>query len=97
MAKQRKYDKEFKINAIKLWMESKKKQEDIAHDLGIPKSTLYILVKQYKECGEKSFPGSGSIAPCNEELHRLRKELAHVKQERDILKKAVAIFSRPKG
>lgn len=97
MQKSRKYDKEFKINAVKLYRESGKQLDEIANNLGIPKSTLYTWVQEYKEHGEESFPGSGSIKPCNEELYRLRKELADVKQERDILKKAVAIFSRPKG
>ena len=60
-------------------------------------ATLAAWTKEFKEQGEKSFPGSGSLKPCNEELFRLRKELADVKQERDILKKAVAIFSKTKG
>jgi len=51
----------------------------------------------FKENGENSFVGSGSSQPHNEEVFRLRKELADVKQERDILKKAVAIFSKAKG
>ncbi len=97
MQKSRKYDKEFKINAVKLYRENGKQLVGIANNLGIPKSILYTWVREYKEHGEESFPGSGSIKPCNEELYRLRKELADVKQERDILKKAVAIFSRPKG
>jgi len=97
MATQRKYDKEFKINAVKLYQESGKEQEEIARNLGIPKSTLYTWVQQYKTHGENGFPGSGSLLPHDKELHQLRKELADVKQERDILKKAIAIFSRHKG
>ena len=38
-----------------------------------------------------------ALMPCNEEVYRLRKELADVRQERDILKKAVAIFSKAKS
>lgn len=59
-------------------------------------TTLATWVKEFKENGEQSFPGSGSLKPCNQELYQLKKELAEVKMERDILKKAVAIFSRPK-
>ena len=97
MEKQRKYDREFKINAIKLYRESGKKMEEIARDLGIPKSTLYVWVQEFKQHGENSFCGSGQIKPCNEEIYHLKKQLAEVTMERDILKKAAAIFLKPKG
>ena len=93
----RKYDREFKINAVKLYQEGGISLEKLAIDLGVPMTTLAGWVKHYKKHGDNSFPGTGSLMPCNEELYRLRKELADVRQERDILKKAVAIFSRAKG
>ena len=96
MKSQRKYDREFKINSVKLYRESGKTLEEIAKNLGIPKTTLYCWVEEFKEHGEKSFPGSGTLKPCNEELYSLKKQLADVTMERDILKKAVAIFSKPK-
>ncbi len=65
--------------------------DEIANNLVIPKFTLYTWVQEYKEHGEESFPGSGSIKPCNEELYRLCKELADVKQDREILFKRVAL------
>ena len=43
---------------------------------------------------EGAFPGKGRLKPEDEEFQRLRRELARVRQERDILKKAVGIFSR---
>ncbi len=97
MEKQRKYDQEFKFNAVKLYHERGKKLGQVADNLGIPKSTLCTWVKQNAIEGEKSFRGSGNVRSSNEELYQLRKELADVKQERDILKKAVAIFSKPKA
>lgn len=97
MERQRKYDREFKINAIKLYRESGKKLEEVARNLGIPKPTLYYWIKEFKENGEDSFPGSGQLKPCNEEVYRLKKQLAEVTMERDILKKAAAIFLKPKG
>ena len=96
MKNQRKYDRAFKLNAAKLYRESGKSLGKLAQDLGLPLPTLANWVKQFKEHGEESFVGSGSLMPCNEEMFRLRKELADVKQERDILKKAVAIFSKAK-
>jgi transposase len=97
MERQRRYDREFKINSIKLYRESGKGMEEVARNLGIPKATLYSWVKEYKDHGEDSFPGSGLLKPCNEEVYRLKKQLADVTMERDILKKAAAIFLKPKG
>jgi len=97
MKKPRKYDKEFKLNAVKLYKESGKPCDEIAKNLGIPKSTLYTWAIEYETSGGEGFKGSGTPKPHNEELYCLRKELADVKMERDILKKAVAIFSQPKG
>ena len=97
MKSAKKYEREFKLNAVKLYRESGKSYEEIAKNLGISKSTLYAWIQEYKENGEDSFPGSGILKPCNEELYRLKKQLADVTMERDILKKAVAIFSKPKG
>lgn len=93
----RNYDKEFKLNSIKLYRESQKSMSQICKDLEIPISTFATWLKEFKEHGEESFPGSGKLKPCNEELYRLKKQLADVTLERDILKKAVAIFSKPKG
>lgn len=90
----RQYDKEFKLNAVKLCQSSDKGYTQIAKDLGIPKNTLYTWIQEYKNHGENSFPGSGQIRPEDQEMHRLKKELIDVKLERDILKKAVAIFSK---
>jgi transposase-like protein len=97
MKNQRKYDREFKLNAVKLYRESGKSLGKLSQDLGIPLTTLAQWVKQFKDRGEESFVGSGSLMPCNEEMYHLKKELADVKQERDILKKAVAIFSKAKN
>jgi transposase-like protein len=92
-----KYDREFKLNSIKLYRESQKPMIQVCKDLGIPISTFSTWLKEFTENGENSFPGSGKLKPCNEEIYRLKKQLADVTMERDILKKAIAIFSKPKG
>lgn len=97
MKEQRKYDREFKINTVKLYREGKKTLEELGKDLGIPKTTLFGWVKEFKEHGEESYPGKGKLLPCNEEVYRLKKQLAEVTMERDILKKAAAIFLKQKG
>ena len=90
-----KYDKEFKINAVKIYLSNDKSIEKIALDLGISRASLGHWIKQYRREGERSFPGSGHVV--EEELRALKRELYLVRQERDILKKAVAIFSEPRG
>jgi len=94
--KSRNYDREFKLNAVRLHTSGGKKASKVCKDLGIPDSTFSGWVKEYRENGEDSFRGSGKIKSSNKEMHRLKKELKDVQLERDILKKALAIFSQKK-
>ena len=89
-----KFNKEFKIDAVKLYLSSGKSIEIISQDLGISRASLGKWITQYKREGNKSFPGSGHVV--DEELRALKRELYLVRQERDILKKAIAIFSEPR-
>lgn len=66
----------------------------IARELGIKPNRLYRLREEMLIAGEKAFPRQGSIKASDKELHNLKKELARVKHERDILKKAINIFSK---
>ncbi len=90
------YDKEFKLDAVQLAKVSDKPNTKIANDLGIPESTLRQWIKESEKEGNDCFRGKGVVKASNEELYSLKKELADVKLERDILKKAVAIFSQNK-
>lgn len=89
----RKYDKEFKLNAVNLCLKAHRPYSEIAKDLGIPTSTLSTWVETYQKDGKESFPGKGQLKPSVAEVIQLRKELAIVREERDILKKALGIFS----
>lgn len=91
--KPRTYDKEFKQNAAKLYLDSGRSYDQIAKELGIPVGTLVNWVKVHKIDGEEAFPGKGHLKPFDAEMMQLRKELAIVREERDILKKALGIFS----
>ena len=90
--KRRKYSKEFKKDAVELLLRSGKTASKIAAELGIRYDLLSRWKKEYEAHDEKAFPGQGN--PIEAELFKLKKELAHVKMERDILKKAVTIFSK---
>ena len=91
--KLRNYDKEFKFNAIQLYLNSGRSYPKISDELGIPVGTLVTWVKSYKAEGKNAFPGKGHIKSSDVELVNLRKELAIIREERDILKKALGIFS----
>lgn len=91
--KVRRYDKEFKINAVNLCLSSNRGYSEIAKDLGIPSSTLHSWVEAHQKDGKEAFPGKGHIKESDEEVAQLRKELAIAREERDILKKALGIFS----
>ena len=95
MTKRKTFSKEFKIEAVRLLEQADRSPVEIATDLGIRRNQLYKWQAQLKANGNDAFRGSGR-KPANQsdELTRLRKELADVKQERDILKKAAAYFAR---
>ena len=90
----RKYDREFKIEAVKLVTERGTSVAEAARNLGIHENLLRTWKNKYLEDTADSFPGKGHLKPQDEQLWRLRKKLADVEQERDILKKALAIFSK---
>lgn len=91
---QRTFTREFKLEAVQLVHKSGKSQAHVARDLGIADSTLHHWCKEFAEAGAQAFPGSGHQTAQEEEVRRLKRELEVTRQERDILKKALAIFSR---
>jgi len=91
--KVRTYDKEFKLNAVKLCSNSGRSLQQIGKELGVPIATLAGWVSAHKEKGVQAFPGKGHLKPENSEVAELRKELNIIREERDILKKALGIFS----
>ena len=90
----RKYTKEFKIEAVRLAEESDVALDEVARELGIHPNTLYKWRREYLADGEAAFPGHGKLKAGDDEVRQLRRELARVRAERDILKKALAFFSR---
>jgi len=92
--KRRRFDQEFKMEAVKLVIEGGETVASVAGDLGIHENLLHKWKYQYLEDGEHAFPGKGRLKPHDEEIRLLKRELASVKQQRDILKKALAIFSK---
>ncbi len=85
----RKYDKEFKKNAVKLSYASTKSVSEVAEDLGISSGILFRWRKLYTPQGEKT-----QYATLEEEYRALKLENAELKIERDMLKKAAAYFAK---
>ena len=93
MAGRRRFSREFKAEAVRMVREGGLNLAEVAKDLEIRPDMLRRWKRQVETAGVGAFPGSGRLAPDDEEARRLRRELQRVREERDILKKALAIFS----
>ena len=89
---QKSYDREFKLEAVKLVVEEGKSIKQVAKDLGISDKSLYSWVAQFKTDAEVSFPGSGKLKPQDDELKQLREEVRILRIERDLLKETLPLF-----
>ncbi len=89
--KKKRFDRDFKMSAVKMVTDGGHRAAEVARSLGIHQNQLYNWKKKYSDQGDKAFPGKGHLT----ELAALRRRLRDVEMERDILKKAVGIFSKP--
>ena len=89
----RHYDREFKIESVRLAAE-RGNVSAVARNLGIEANMLYRWQKELAEDSEHAFPGIGRLKEPDEEIRQLNRENKRLKEERDILKKALAIFSK---
>ena len=90
----RQYSKEFKVDAVELMMRSNKSISETAASLGIRPDLLSRWKKEYSANKAAPFPGSGHLKDPEEERFQIERELRIVTEEREILKKALAVFSR---
>jgi transposase len=93
----RKYDREFKVQAVKMVLDEHLPVYEVARRLNISENQLHAWKQAYQETGPDAFPGKGHQSPEAEELRQLKKRLADAEEERDILKKALAIFSKTRA
>jgi transposase len=93
--KRRRYTKEFKLEAVQLVEARDGNASEVARKLGIRPDLVNRWKREYNADKKHSFPGLGKLKEPEEEMRKLCKELADTKMERDILKKALAIFSKP--
>ena len=90
----RKFGREFKIEAARLVRERGVSVAQAARDLDVHENVLRKWVKAFSADPVQAFPGQGQMKPEQLEIERLRREVARLKAERDILKKATAFFAR---
>lgn len=94
VSRRKSYTREFKIETVKLVTDGDAKVPEIARDMGIHPNTLYNWIQQFSAKSEEAFPGKGHVASDAEVIRQLKRENERLKMEREILKKAMAIFSK---
>ena len=88
------FSREYKLEAVKLVRERGVTVEQAARDLDVHENVLCKWVREYGDDPSQSFPGKGQMKPEQLEIEKLRREVAKLKAERDILKKAAAYFAK---
>lgn len=89
----RKFSREFKLEAVRLVKDRGVAVAQAACDLDLHENVLRKWIRQFADDPQHAFPGHEQITE-QLEIDRLRKEVAKLKAERDILKKAAALFAR---
>lgn len=92
--RRRKFSREFKLEAVRLVKDRGFSVAQAARDLDLHENALRKWIREAGSDPQHAFPGHGQMKPEQLEIDRLRKEVAKLKAERDILKKAAAYFAR---
>ena len=92
MTKRRKYSPEFKREAVLLTQQPGVSCRQIALDIGVNPNLLNRWKREAKQAKDQAFKGHGS--PRDEEMAKLKRELAKVKKERDFLREAATFFAK---
>ncbi len=90
----RQFSREFKVEAVKLVRERGVSVTQASRDLDLHVNVLRKWVRDHDAAPASAFPGHGQMRPEQMEIDRLRREVAKLKAERDILKKAAAYFAK---
>lgn len=90
----RRFGREFKVEAVRLIRERGVSVAQAARDLDVHENVLRKWAKELAADPGQAFPGHGQMKPEQLEIEKLRREVAKLKAERDILKKAAAYFAK---
>lgn len=94
MRKRRAFTAEFKREAVRLVQERGVPVARAASQFDVHENVLRKWVKEFEADPLQAFPGQGKMKPEQAEIERLKREVARLKMERDILKKAAAFFAK---
>ena len=90
----RDFTREFKIETVRLSYQTNKTLDEFAEDMGISRSSLSRWRSEFRDDPQQAFPGKGQPKERDAEIAQLKKQLRQAEMERDVLKKALAIFSQ---
>jgi transposase len=94
MRTRRQFSREYKVEAVRLVLERGVSVAQAARDLDVHINSLRKWIDDFKRDPAHAFPGEGRQKPDDAEVTRLRREVAQLRMERDILKKAAAYFAK---
>ncbi len=95
MGRGKSYSVEYKNEIVNLIVKEGKKLADVARNIDVNESTIRGWIRSHKNHGEEAFPGKGNLRTEDNELRKLKKEMADLREENAILKKAITIFTNP--
>lgn len=95
MSERRQFDRAFKIETVKLVTEQGRTVPSVAREIGVHDNTVYKWIKEQQADPENAFPGCGNLKPEEDEIRRIKRRMADLEEENAILKKAMAIFTKP--
>jgi transposase len=92
----RQFSRDFKLEAVRQVIDGKRPVAEVARELRIRADMLHKWMRAAGAAppAEAVFPGNGKLSAQDEEIRRLRREVAQLREERDILKKATAYFAK---
>ena len=90
----KKFDRQFKIDAVNLVINGDRSVKEVAESLGVVHSVLYRWIRELCKYQGDAFSGKGRLGTQEEEIRRLRWELERSKEDVAILKKALVFFSK---
>ncbi len=90
----RKFSREFKLEAVRKVIVDDRTYTDVGKEIGVSEGVLGRWVREFSDDKQEAFPGKGVRKSKDQEIYELKREIDGIREERDILKKAIAVFSR---
>lgn len=92
--KRAKHSAEYKQEALRRVVDGKESIASVADALGLARETMYRWMREYQANPDQAFRGNGKLTSQDEEIRQLRRKVARLEEDREILKKAATFFAR---